>query len=327
MNRKSAVKAIELADRALNLATTSNYPLGIALAKKTLAACHIWISLNEGAAHFCFEAISIFHSLKDVLNEAETNYVLGVNFFYLSDYDTAIKYFKSCYDLNMTAGSQEGMADALNGMGSVYYTIEQNDKALEVLLESQMLCKRYDAKEILVKVQDGLGETFYNLERYDDAISYYNNCLALIHEIDGSPQIHAFALDGLGRTYAGLKQFEKALKCYEESLTIRLEMDFKFGVTATLANIGKLFVLMSKPDRAIKYLSDAYKMATKIGNKEGIYQSSEKLAEIFSAQGKYEEAYRYYKSFHVTREEVRNHKSEQLSKSLELQNKMLQTQA
>lgn len=219
------------------------------------------------------------------------------------------------------------MADALNGMGSVYYTIEQNDKALEVLLESQMLCKRYDAKEILVKVQDGLGETFYNLERYDDAISYYNNCLALIHEIDGSPQIHAFALDGLGRTYAGLKQFEKALKCYEESLTIRLEMDFKFGVTATLANIGKLFVLMSKPDRAIKYLSDAYKMATKIGNKEGIYQSSEKLAEIFSAQGKYEEAYRYYKSFHVTREEVRNHKSEQLSKSLELQNKMLQTQA
>ncbi|HOZ86361.1 MAG TPA: tetratricopeptide repeat protein, partial [Bacteroidia bacterium] len=327
LNRKSAVKAIDLANQALTLSLEQKYAEGIARAKKTLGACHVWISRNEAAANYCFEAISLFHSLHDILNEAETNYVLGINFFYLSDYDTAIKYYKRCYDLNVVKGSEPGMADALNGMGSVYYTIEQNDKALEVLLESQILCTRNNAKEILMKVQDGLGETFYNLGEYDKALSYYNKCIALILELDGSPQVHAFALDGLGRTYAGLKQFEKALSCYEQSLKIRLEMDFKFGVTATLTNIGKLYILKSNTEKAIKHLTDAFKMATKIGNKEGIYQSSEKLSELYSADHKYEEAYKYYRSFHQAREDVRTHKSEQLSKSLELQNKMLQSQA
>ncbi len=327
LNRKNPTKAIDLAREALRHSLEIGYGEGVALAKKTLGACHVWLSRNEEAANYCFESISLFHSLHDLVNEAEATYLLGVNFFYLSDYDTAIKYYKRCYDLNVVKGSEVGMADALNGMGSVYYTIEQNDKALEVLLESQILCKKNNAREILMKVQDGLGETFYNLGEYEKALSYYNNCIELILELDGSPQVHAFALDGLGRTYAGLRQFDKAMLCYEQSLKIRLEMDFKFGVTATLANIGKLYALKSNTEKAIKHLTDAFKMATKIGNKEGIYQSSEKLSELYSAQQNYEEAYKYYRSFHLAKEEVRTHKSEQLSKSLELQNKMLQSQA
>lgn len=327
LNRKDVVKAIELAENALKQSLEISYVKGIALAKKTLGACHVWISKNEVAANYSFEAIALFYNLHDTLNEAEANYYLGANFFYLSDYDTAIRYYKKCYDLNATVNCEIGMADALNGMGSVYYTIEQNDKALEVLLESQTLCKKHNAKEILMKVQDGLGETFYNLGEYEKALSYYNNCIALILELDGSPQVHAFALDGLGRTYAGLAQYEKALDCYEKSLKIRLEMNFKFGIIATLTNIGKLYILKFEPERAIKHLTDAYKMAAKLGNKEGVYKSSEKLAELYGAKNNYEEAYKYHRSFHNAREEVRTHKSEQLSKSLELQNRMLQSQA
>ena len=327
LNRKNVTKAIELAELALSHSKEIDYSKGIGLAKKTLGACHVWISKNEKAANYCFKAINTFHLLNDVINEAETNYYLGANFFYLSDHDTAIKYYKRCYDLNEQIGHEIGMADALNGMGTVYYTIEQNDKALEVLLESQTICKKHNAKDILMKVQDGLGETFYNLGEFNTALSYYHNCIALILELDGSPQVHAFALDGQGRTYAALHAFDKALFCYEESLKIRLEMDFKIGVIATLANIGKLYILKSEPERAVKYLTDAFKMAQKIGNKEGVFQSGEKLAELYSAQNKYEQAYKFYKSFHQAKEEVRNYKSEQLSKSLELQNKMLQSQA
>jgi tetratricopeptide (TPR) repeat protein len=70
--------------------------------------------------------------LKDKKNEAETNYILGSNFFYLSDYDTSIKYYKKSYDLSTEINFSLGMADGLNGMGTVYYTIEQNESALDV---------------------------------------------------------------------------------------------------------------------------------------------------------------------------------------------------
>ncbi|MGZ3919746.1 MAG: GAF domain-containing protein, partial [Bacteroidia bacterium] len=327
INRKNAVRSIELANEALKKSTDSNYIKGIALSKKTLGACHVWISKNEEAANFCFEAIELFRSINDKINEAETNYYLGANFFYLSDYDSSIKYYKNSYDISAKINFEPGMADGLNGMGTVYYTIEQNDKALEILTKSEKLCVKNNVKEILVKVKDGLGETYHNLKQYDNALRYYYECIDLTTELNGFQQVKAFALDGLGRTYTGLKNFDKALECYSESLELRKELGFKFGVATTLNNIGKLYIVQNDQSNAIKHLKQAYDLSVEIGSKEGVFQSSEKLAELYENENNSAKALEYYKIFHQAKEDVRNHKSAQLSKSLELQNKVLQSQA
>ncbi|MBA3665923.1 MAG: GAF domain-containing protein [Bacteroidetes bacterium] len=327
INRKNAVKSIELAKLALDKSTGLNYTKGIALAKKTLGACHVWISKNEEAANYCFEAIDLFRAINDKVNEAETNYYLGANFYYLSDYDSSVKYYKNSYDISSKINFEPGMADGLNGMGTVYYTIEQNDKALETLKESEKLCIKHNVKEILVKVQDGLGETYHNLKQYDNALKYYYQCIDLTNELNGFQQVRAFALDGLGRTYTGLKQFDKALDCYKESLELRRELGFKFGVATTLNNIGKLYIIQNDKEHAIKHLRDAYDLSLEIGSKEGVFQASEKLAELYEKENNAPKALEYYKIFHQGKEDVRNHKSTQLSKSLELQNRVLQSQA
>jgi transcriptional regulator with GAF, ATPase, and Fis domain len=327
LNRENAPKSIELANKALENSISANYINGIAHAKKTLGACHVWIAKNEDAANYCFEAISLFQTLKDKKNESETNYILGSNFFYLSDYDTSIKYYKKSYDLSTEIDFEFGMADGLNGMGTVYYTIEQNDSALEVLTKSEKICRKHDLKSILIKVLDGLGETHYNLKDYNKALDYYNDCLNIIAELTGNYRVAAFALDGLGRAYTGLKQFDKALEKFDQSLKIRKDIEFKFGVATTLNNIGKLYIQKNDNANAIKNLTEAYELAIQIHSKEAAFQASEKLAELFEKEGNSPEALKFYKVFHQAKEDVRNHKSAQLSKSLELQNKVLQSQA
>ncbi len=327
LNRENAPKAIEMASKALERSVSLNYTNGIAHAKKTLGACHVWIAKNEDAANYCFEAISLFQVLKDKKNESETNYILGSNFFYLSDYDTSIKYYKKSYDISTEIDFVFGMADGLNGMGTVYYTIEQNESALDVLTRSEKICRENDLKSILIKVLDGLGETHYNLKDYNKALDYYNECLAIIAVLTGNFRVAAFALDGLGRAYTGLKQFDTALEKYNESLRIRKEIEFKFGVATTLNNIGKLYIQKNDSENAIKNLTEAYELARQILSKEAAYQASEKLAELYEKQNNSAEALKFYKIFHEAKEDVRNHKSAQLSKSLELQNKVLQSQA
>ncbi|MBI2723091.1 MAG: GAF domain-containing protein [Bacteroidetes bacterium] len=327
LNRKNALNSIELATKALSKSQKINYIKGCALAKKTLGACHVWVSKNDEAANYCFEAIALFQSINDKINEAETNYYLGANFFYLSDYDSSIKYYKNSYDISQAIDFEPGMADGLNGMGTVYYTIEQNEKALQMLDESEKLCIKHNVKEILVKVKDGLGETYHNLKQYDNALKYYYECIELTNELNGLQQVRAFALDGLGRTYAGLKRFDKALECYTQSLELRKELGFKFGVAQTLTNIGKLYIIQLDNANAIKHLKEAYDLSLEIGSKEGVFQSSEKLAELYEQEKNTQKALEYYKIFHSAKEEVRNYKSAQLSKSLELQNKVLQSQA
>ena len=92
INRKDAYKSIELSTKALERSKELNYKKGIALALKTLGTANIWISKNEEALKFSFDAISIFKEINDKANEAETCYYVGASFKYLSDYDSAIKY-------------------------------------------------------------------------------------------------------------------------------------------------------------------------------------------------------------------------------------------
>jgi len=314
LNRENAPKSIEFATKALEDSIRFEYVKGIACAKKTLGACHVWISKNEDAANYCFEAISLFQVTKDKKNEAETNYILGSNFFYLSDYDTSIKYYKKSYDLSTEINFSLGMADGLNGIGTVYYTIEQNESALDVLMKSEKICRENKLNSILIKVLDGLGETQYNLHNYKKALDYYNDCLNIIEELTGNFAVKAFALDGLGRAYTGLKQFDKALDKFNESLKIRKEINFKFGVAATLNNIGKLYIQKNDTQNAIKNLSEAFELSTEISSKEGVFQASEKLAELYELQNQSAEALKFHKIFHQAKEDVRNHKSAQLSK-------------
>jgi transcriptional regulator with GAF, ATPase, and Fis domain len=326
INRKDAYRSIELASKALEKASKINYRKGIAFAYKTLGTASIWISKNEEALKYCFDAISIFKEINDKVNEAETYYYVGASFRYLSDYDSAIKYYNECYNINNSIGNEIGMADGLNGLGTVYYSIEQNDKALDVLLESQKLCIKHNDTEIYVKVLDGLGETYHNLKQYDLASEYYTKCAAICAEI-GNKQVAAFALDGLGRTYSATKKHDEAFRKFNESLNLRRELGFKAGEVITLFNIGCLLIEKNDVKEAISYLEQSFKLSESINSKEGIYKASEKLAELYEKIGMLEDSIRYHKIFQLTREEVRNEKTNQLVKSVELQHKMLQSQA
>ncbi len=327
INRKDASKAIEMSRQAYDESLALGYKKGIALALKTLGTAHIWISKNEEAASYCFEAISIFKELDDKINEAETCYYVGANFFYLSDYDTSIKYYNKCFDINNEINYEPGMANGLNGLGTVYYTIEQNDKALDVLTRSQKLCEKNNTVDVLARVLDGLGETYYNLKDYDKALKYYKECIPLANKLGGFKQVEAFAHDGLGRTYTGKKEFEKAFEQYNLSLDIRREIGFKVGEATTLFNIGNLFIQKGDLEKAISFLEQSHELSLKVNSKEGIYKSSEKLAEIYERSKRFEDAIKFFKIAHSAREEVRNEKTNQLVKSVELQHKMLQSQA
>ncbi len=322
---KNDDKAMELATLALQKATEINYSVGIAQAKKTLGTLYIWMAENEKGAQYCFEAIALFRALNDKENEATVYVNLGTNFYFLSDYDTAMKYYKTSLDLTTEIKNDLGIASALNGIGAVYCAIEQYDKALDPLLKSEKISIETVARERLISVRDSIAETYLNLKDYSKALEYYTKCFVLSTELQNK-QSEAYALNGLGKTHLALKDHEKAEQYFEKCLFIRKETGFKFGEATTYNDLGNLYLKKNDVNRALNYFKQAFDMSTQVGSKEGIYQSSEKLAELYENEGEITESLKYYKIYHQAKEDVRNHKSAQLSKSFELQNKVLQSQ-
>lgn len=327
LNRKNPAKAIALATEALELAEKTDDDVEKALALKTLGISNVWLSKNEEAFNFSIEAIRLFEKLGDKINHAQVCYGLGSNFFYLSDYDTSLKWYNECYKINVEIGSDIGMAEGLNGIGTVYYTIEKNDKAREVLMSGLEICETTNDKDILPRILDGLGETFYNLKEYDKALEYYFRCINVLQENHTLQQVEAFALDGIGRTYAALGDYEKAFRNYSKSLDIRKTIAFRVGESSSLTNIGKLFILMENPKKGFECLKESLGIAEEIHSMEGVYKASEALAALSEKTGNFKDALKYQKLFHEAREQVRDEKSIQRSKSLEMQFKVEQAEA
>jgi len=325
LNRKDPVKAISLSEEAIKESEKHQYKLGRALALKTIGASYVWISRNEEAMTFSFDAVELFQELKDKANEAETYYNIGANFRYISDFDSAIKYYNKCYQVSKEANNEVGMADGLNGLGSVYYNMNENQKALEVLLESQKLCLKHQCEDIYIKVLDGIGESYYNMGEHKKALDYYIQCAELSRKL-GNKQVEAFALDGLGRTYAALKKNKEAITNFDQSLKLRIDISFKPGQVISLLNKGIFLLENNDLDEAIKLFQDSMSLAEAINSKEGIYKASEQLAIAFEKKGDYQKAITFYKKFSATRDEVITETTAQQVRSVEMQHKMLHSQ-
>jgi transcriptional regulator with GAF, ATPase, and Fis domain len=327
LNRTDPQKAILLGIEVKERSELAGYKNGIAQALKTLGACYTWISKNQESLSSSLAALALLKELGDKTNEAQVNYNIGVNFFYLGDYENALRYYQQCYLLNQSIGNRVGMADSLNGTGSVYYTIGENQKALDVLEESRSICEKENEKYTLLKVLDGLGETYCNTGQYPRALENYFLCLDMIRETGGSPQTESFALDGIGNTYAGMGVPEKALEYYNRSLEISQGIGFKVSEAGTCTNIGKLFRKTGDRKASLDYLHRSLTLAREINSKECIYKSSEILASMYEEDGNLQQALDFFRVYQQAREDVRNEKAAQRSKSIELQHKMEQTES
>jgi serine phosphatase RsbU (regulator of sigma subunit)/tetratricopeptide (TPR) repeat protein len=326
LNRTNPSKAILLGEEAHQYSEAISYKKGLAYALKTLGASYVWVSKNEEALTASIGALSLFKDLDDKHNEAQVYYNMGTNFSYLADYDNAQKYYQLCYNVNERLNNNIGIADGLNGLGTVYYSIGENHKALEVLERSRRICEKESEKQVLVKVLDGLGETYYNLEQFPQALENYFLCLDLIRETSWSPLTEAFALEGIGNTYIRMGSGEKALEYYNRSLKIREGLGFKGGVARTLTSIGKLFCITGDTVTASDYLERSLQISKEINSFEGIYKSSEVLAGMLEEQGRYQEANEQLKICYQAKDEVKNENAIRRIRSIELQHKMEQTE-
>jgi serine phosphatase RsbU (regulator of sigma subunit) len=327
MNRKDPQRSIDLCLEAIGLSRESAYLKGEAEGLRTLGSSYIFISRNEEALTNSLVALGLMKQLADIRGEAQVNYNIGLNFYYLADYDNALRYFLTCYEINYKSGNRVGIAEGLNGAGTVYFTIGENSRALEVLERSRKICEEEKETKVLIKVLDGLGETHYNLGAFPLALENYFLCLDTAREVSESGQTEAFALEGIGRTYSGMGVYDKALEYYNRSLEIRRRMGFKLGVARSYTHLGKLYQLKGELKTAIDFLSQALELATEINSKEWVYKASEALAELTEGQGDLNSALKFFRRCQLAKEEVRNTNAMQRIKSVELQHKMQQSES
>jgi diguanylate cyclase (GGDEF)-like protein len=267
----------------------------------------------------------------------------GIGYFNLNDYQKALEYLKIAQNKFNKTGNSEGISKCLNNLGNVYNNLGQYEKALEYHLHSLEIEQEIQNKNGITRSLNNIGNVYQNTGNLEKALEFYLKSLELTYETNDKSSISK-SLNNVGNIHLSQGDFDRALEYYTRSLKIKQSIQDKFGTANSYNNIGIAYQGLHQPARALEYYQKSLQLMKEIYDKHGIasalyhsgilyfelqnlkkalstlqeaLQCAEQIndrnivmscyrtiAEIFSQKGEYNKAYKFYKLYAQTKDEL-----------------------
>lgn len=213
--------------------------------------------------------------------------------YYIGDYDEAMRCNKEAYALFLSMGDKEGEANSYQTFANIVEMKGYLDSALLYNKKSLAIRRRLDDKMTEAWSLTNLGITYNKLGMFDSALYYKSQALQLYESLGEMGGI-AGIRNNMGIVYMEKGEYNKALENHLKSLRIRRELDDKRGMIASYQNIGEVFQKQGDLNRALMYYQQAMKIKIKTDSRVEEANTYHAVAQIKELQMLYDEAEDYY---------------------------------
>lgn len=258
---------------------------------KAIALVYLELQEFKDSIKYNEKALVLAEYLNNNFEQAVLLNEIGLNFYYLSNYNQSITFYEKALDI-LKNNDKELEAVILHNLGLVYgslgevkQSIDYYQKALGILVAANNLTRQprtylslavsYDelgsqkeslfhlrkALSLAVQVKDTkaeievltcFGQVYEHLGDYQKSIEYYNKAF-ILNESIGDNTLAAINLNDLGFCYASLGDSEKATGYYNRALTIFLSFNYKKGESAVYKNLGLMYSSENNDKEALTY--------------------------------------------------------------------------
>ncbi len=243
----------------------------------------------ERAVDYANKALVLAQNQNDKKGEAEAYGNLGMGYYFLSDYDQLLDYYKKSLSTYKSIGDQEGVAV----LATTFYRLDKFQKSLDNYKRSLLLYLSANDTEKIISTYQNIGDVYKNLGDYAIALENYNKALNLIREEDKKFEIAKTTLWGnIGEILVYQEEFENALSYFNllrEELEKRKD---KQSIAAVLNNIARVYYLQKDYAKAQEIFTNALKLQINQDDHYGASISFLHLARILEQYGKYNKAIR-----------------------------------
>ncbi|MEP7169654.1 MAG: tetratricopeptide repeat protein, partial [Bacteroidota bacterium] len=207
-----------------------------------------------------------------------------------AEYAEAKKYADAALLLSGKIGFKNGVAEAYNQTGIVYWYVKDNLNALVCHQKALSLYEQSGNKTGISNVLNRMGHDYADMYNYPMALEYFEKALHLDEELDNQNGVSK-NLDLIGFVYMKQSDFPKALDYYFKAAAIAEAIGSKRGISAVSHDIGEVYEKQNKLDEALKYALKGLTLALEIGEKHLIEEAYEGLEKIYLKMHNYQEAY------------------------------------
>ncbi|QHV94162.1 tetratricopeptide repeat-containing sensor histidine kinase [Spirosoma endbachense] len=183
---------------------------------------------------------------------------------------------------------------AISNVAAALNKLHQYDKVVAMQLRSLRLQEQYNVQPRIATTYGGIGNAYRDLNKPREALSYYQQALALMH-VEKNTSGMAIIENSIGVCYDGLEQYDKSLIYYKLALKHATEIEFALLQADILVNIGLALKLAKRPQEGLPFVERSLAIAQKQQNKESMANAYFNLGQIYEELKQYTPAEKHLK--------------------------------
>lgn len=265
----------------------------------------------SGGIRFFEEAVKVGTSDSRTLSAIYSQ--LGNAFFYLEDYEKALKFHTQDVDLVRSIGDLEAEAKACGNLGNTLKMLDRFDEAANYCRRSQEISRSFNdldgqaralynlgnvyhtkGKRIISASGDDFGDLSDDIKAcLEQAVKYYEQNLELVSQLnDYSSMGRAFG--NLGNTHYLLGNFELAVENHTKRLELAKKTNEKSAQRRAYLNLGNANVFLGNFQLAVECYTETLELAQELHDKFTEAHSCYSLANTYTFLHDYESAIKYH---------------------------------
>ena len=262
---------------------------------------------------FANESIELAEKLKWELGIARANSCLGANYFSLSDFPKAYKYWLIALGINEELGNKVGVANHLHNIGNVFYSQKNYPLALDYYEKGLKSSEEIGNRKIITHSYTAIANVYGALKNYAKALEYNFKALEIDEKNNVKGDIAADKIN-IAAIYNEKKDYTKALDMLFYGKDIKKAIGDKNGLANAYYMIGMVYFNLANnknnaPDDknlrfSMAYLDSAISLDKEIGYLDNMQKSYKCLSDAQQLSNDFKSAFTSYTLYNTIKDSI-----------------------
>lgn len=264
----------------------------------------------DTASVFFDKAMAGYQQLGNKEGQASTAFKMAWVYKKKGETDKAMS--KDLYALKLMeeTGNKAMICNALTRISDDLTRQERLEEAKDYALRAIEMAEKNNLSSELFYVYFNAGNVAMSANDYKSSLDYYNKAMKIVKEQDlgmGSlcdiTNSHGNALKRMGR-------YKEAKYDYETALKLAKKANYQNAITATIANLGEINLLMGNYTQALGYQLETVRLQEQDKDLSNLTENYQHVSTIYEKLGNYKSALEYQKKAYHMRDSVASIKSD-----------------
>jgi len=304
-------KALQLINKALEIAIKSNYSIGIADSYSKKARIYILTGKLDSAGILNNKALLIYKELNNNSGILNCYSNLSVLEYYKGNNIKSIKYSRKALIYAKKTKNSKKTVKIYNNLGLMYSNKGMFDSAIVFAFESLKISEIISDSININSCYINIGGYYLQMDDSINTVKYLDKGIKLSKEINDKRGL-CICYSNLAGFYMKYNQLDTALKLLTINIETDKELNDLYGLAIDIKTVASILKMQGKYIEAINKLSECSEIQNKMGNSHGLMFTNYQLADIYFLQKDYSRAKLYGEKALATSEKLQEKDSERI---------------